>query len=345
MSTLICRELSSNEFFDPLTICSDTPFTQAKFYGEWQESLGREVRRFVVLNGEEVIAYFQLIKYLLFREKSYYYIPYGPVTKNFSEEFLELLRTELQIIAKKNNAVFTRLDFIPAVRRDENQKLLEKFFTKSALTTYSSSHFQPRSEWFLDLNKTEEELLKEMHKGTRYSIHLASRKGITTEIVTENFEKYFETFYELMLGTAARNNFNLHHKVYYQNIFKNLRRDNAYLGIARQGERILVIKLVIRYGRVASCIFSGSSDAHRELRPTYLVQWEIIREAKRLGHSFYSFGGISSAGVNHNWAGLTVFKKNFGGEEVRHSDFFDLVTQPFWYRLYNFKKRLRHHAS
>ncbi len=344
MNPLVLQELGREESFDPLTLSPSAPLTQAQFYGDWQESLGREVRRFVILDGTEVVAYFQLIKYHLFGKKSYYYIPYGPVVKEFSKPLLALLRTELSLLAKKNNIIFTRLDFTPAGQSDKEKKLLRGFFTKSALATYSSPYFQPRSEWFLKLDKTEEELLKEMHKGTRYSIHLAGRKGVTTEIVTEDFGKYFETFYELMAVTAKRNGFNLHSKNYYQNIFKNLRSDNAYLGLAKYGEKVLVIKLVIRYGEVASCIFSGSSDDHRELRPTYLVQWDIIKQAKNMGHAYYSFGGISSGGSHRSWAGLTVFKKNFGGEEIKHSEFFDLVAQPLWYGLYNLRKMLKNHS-
>jgi hypothetical protein len=37
----------------------------------------------------------------------------------------------------------------------------------------------------------------------------------------------------------------------------------------------------------------------------------------------------------------TIFKKKFGGKEIAHSDFFDVVVNPFWYHLYNFRKRIK----
>lgn len=341
MSTFVFRELDKNNPFDPLTLYPHTPFTQAQFYGEWQKSLDREVKRFVVLRGEKAVAYFQLVKYPLFHDKSYFYIPYGPVLKEFSEPLLRSLQAELYAVARKNNAVFVRLDFTPPAESDESKKLLARFFTKSPLSTYHSAYFQPRVEWFLDLGKPEDELLKKMQKGTRYSVRFAGRKGIIAEIVTSNFEKYFSVFYELILNTAKRNGFNLHSQNYYQHIFKNLRSDNAYLSIARYGEKILVIKLIIRYGQVANCIFSGSSNEHRDLRPTYLVQWKAICQAKKLGHNFYNFGGILSGKIYKGWAGLTTFKKSFGGREVVHSNFFDVIAQPFWYHLYNFRKLIK----
>ncbi|MFH1170580.1 MAG: peptidoglycan bridge formation glycyltransferase FemA/FemB family protein [Candidatus Vogelbacteria bacterium] len=334
MNDLIFRALEETELFDPLTLCSDAPFTQARFYGQWQTSLDRAVKRFVVSRDNQTVAFFQLIKYQFFNGKSYFYLPYGPVTKDFSEDFFAKLKQELNRLAKTENAVFVRLDFTPPV----SNAILSKFFTQAPFYTYHSAHFQPRREWCLDLGKSEDELLAVMHEKTRYSIRLAERKGIIIEIITENFEKYFENFYELMSGTAQRNGFNLHQKNYYKNIFQNLQTNNAYLVIAKYGEKVLVIKLIICYGPTAYSVFSGSSNDYRDLRPTYLVQWTAICQAKKLGHHFYNFGGISAGKIYRGWDGLTVFKKNFGGAEIIHSDFFDIVVQPFWYRLYNFRK-------
>ena len=342
MENFVFRELGKDELFDPLTICSTTPFTQAQFYGEWQKSLGREVKRFIVSSNEKLVVYLQAIEYPLICNKSYFYIPYGPITRGggLSEEFLKFLKSQLYDFARKNNAVFVRLDFTPPVQSYENKKLLTKFFTKAPFCTYHSAYFQPRVEWFLDLYNTEDVLLKEMHEKTRYSIRLAERKGITTEIISSDFEKYFPIFYELMLGTATRNSFSLHSKNYYQNIFKNL-QTNSFLSIAKFGEKILAIDLIIRHGNVANYVFGGSSNEERNRMPTYLAQWAAIHHAKILGDTSYNFGGIASGKIYKGWDGLTIFKKKFGGREVIHSDFFDVVAEPLWYHLYNVRKRIK----
>lgn len=107
------REIGDDENFDPNNLCDDVPFTQASFYGDWQKRLGRTVKRFLVFSDKEVVAYFQLIKYPLLLGKSYFYIPYGPVIKDFSEDFFANFKQELKLIAKNENAVFVRLDFTP----------------------------------------------------------------------------------------------------------------------------------------------------------------------------------------------------------------------------------------
>jgi peptidoglycan pentaglycine glycine transferase (the first glycine) len=319
------------------------PIHTSIFYGDWQRNLGRTVKRFTVSSDTKIIAYFQIIKYPLLLGKSYLYIPYGPVTKVFSHEFFAYIKQELKKIAKINKAVFVRLDFTPPTIPNN---ILSSFFTKASLCTYHSAYFQPRTEWFLDVRKSENELLVDMHEKTRYSIRLADRKEITVEIITENFERYSETFYDLMLITAKRNGFQLHSKEYYTHIFQNLSPEHSYLSIARYGEKVLAIDMVIVFGKIANYVFGASSNEERNRMPTYSAQWKAICHAKQLNCDYYNFGGIATENnIYKGWEGLTIFKKKFGGKEVTHSDFFDVVTDPLIYYLYNVRKYLKKYHS
>jgi lipid II:glycine glycyltransferase (peptidoglycan interpeptide bridge formation enzyme) len=189
------------------------------------------------------------------------------------------------------------------------------------------------------LDKTEDELYKNMHENNRYSIRLAERKEIKTEIISENFTQYLEPFYELMAITSKRNGFSLHPKEYYETIFKNLNSNYAFIVVARFGEKILAIDLIIIYSKIANYVFACSSNEERNRAPTYGAIWSAIKYSKSLGCQYFNFGGITTTDQpNKGWEGLTNFKKKFGGEEVRHSDFFDLVVNPLIYWLYNLRK-------
>lgn len=332
------QEITNTENIDLGIFCENVPFTQAGFYGDWQKKLGRAVKRFLISCNGETVGYFQIVKYPLLLGRSYFYIPYGPVTKDFSDDFLIYIRQELKRIAKTENAVFVRLDFTPFVPGST----LSRFFTKSLLCTYHSAYFQPRAEWFLALKKPEEKIFSEMDKKTRYSIQLADKREVVVDIITEDFEKYFEDFYELMLGTAERNKFGLHEKDYYKNVFQSLSKANSYLAIARYGDKVLAMDMVIVFEKIASYVFGGSSDEERGRLPTYLVQWKAICYAKQLGCDYFNFGGIATGNkIYKGWEGLTAFKKKFGGQKIVHSDFFDIVVNPFWYWLYNFRKLIK----
>ena len=89
------REIGPAEDFDPRGIYQDALFTQAKFYGDWQANLGRQVKRFLAYRDSEAVAYFQLIQYPLLFGKKYGYIPYGPVVRDSSIDFLLYLKAEL----------------------------------------------------------------------------------------------------------------------------------------------------------------------------------------------------------------------------------------------------------
>ena len=353
-------KLVLEECVDPLEALAIHPeavFTQAYFYAKWQESLGRKTKQFVIkTEGEKSapaisVAFLSCIFCPLPFSKTYAYIPYGPVllsreyTLPVTKCLVENLPTFLDQELGLDQVVFVRCDFTPSLTLEDVKKLSQvSRVSLSPRFTYASSAFQPRSEWTLDLSWSEEALLKAMHSKTRYSINLAIRKGLTSEIVEKNLTNYLGTFCELMKATAKRDDFQLHPESYYKAIFEDCETGGrGFLCVTRFGADILSINLVIRYGGVALFLFGGSSDAHRNLVPSYLTQWASIRHAKALGLKTYNFGGITSSQYpRKGWEGLTAFKKKFGGREETHSPFLDLVILPTWYFGYCVRKWLQH---
>ena len=333
------KELKDGESFDPNTLVPGIPFTQQAFYGDWQKSSGRTVRRFVVHDGTIPVAYFQLIVYPLMKGKNYIYVPYGPVTTDTSPEFFAELKSKLNDLAQEHQTAFVRLAFTPSLSVEKTGP----YFKRAPFFTYHSAYFQPRSDWYLGLSYSEDTLLAAMHEKTRYSVRLAERKGIKTDIVTDNFDAYYANFYTLMKETADRNGFRLHPEDYFKAVFKSLPQiKNSYLSVATYEGKVLAIDLVIVSGNIANYVFGGSSTEERNRMPTYIAQWKAIQYAKTIGCTDYNFGAVSAEGDRYKgWDGLSSFKKKFGGYEVKHSDFMDVVTKPFWYHAYVLRKYLK----
>ena len=343
----IC-EITNKTEYNPLLISKQTPFTQAWFFGQWQEMAGCKVRRFEIKLKTENIGFFQVIKYPLPFSFNILYIPHGPVLKAISNkqqvtsssnaDFLREFHKKLIDIAKEENVVFVRFDFYPSLLFGD---LTGAEFKKIPAYAYHSFYFQPKFEWCINLGKTENELISEMHPKTRYNIRLAEKKGVKIEIVKDDFEKYFEEFYALLKETAKRDNFGLHPKIYYQNIFETLTAENAFLAVAEYESKTLLVNLVLLYGRGAYFVFGGSSDKFKNLMFSHLAQWEAVKEAKRRRYEVYNFGGVQGNGGSYeNYGGVSVFKKRFGGGIYQHSDSYDIVLKPFWYYLYNLRKWL-----
>ncbi|MEK7143873.1 MAG: peptidoglycan bridge formation glycyltransferase FemA/FemB family protein, partial [Patescibacteria group bacterium] len=64
-----------------------------------------------------------------------------------------------------------------------------------------------------------------------------------------------------------------------------------------------------------------------------LLQWEAIKEAKNRGCRFYNFWGIAPENnPKHPWAGLTLFKKGFGGFSEEYIPAHDFVIKySYWF--------------
>ncbi len=333
------QEVQKEADYKPLSIRKDIPFTQGWLFGEWQGAAGRKVRRFEIKNGAETAGFLQAIVYPLVFSKKFIYIPHGPVLLAACD--MRQVKKNLSQIAKEENAVFVRFDLWPNL--DLN---LRKYFQQTPVSQYHSSYFQPKFEWTLDMRKSEEELQKEMHPKTRYNINLAQRKGIGIEIVNSDFTRYFDDFYKLLKETAKRDKFSLHPKVYYQNILKTLSAENAFLAMAKYNGKTLAINLILFFGETAHFVYGGSSDEYKSLRAPHLAHWKGILEAKRQNYKFYNFGAVdgnfsAQGGPASGWEGISRFKKGFGGQLLKYSDSYDIVVKPFWYFLYNLRKRFQ----
>ncbi len=338
------REIKNKNDYNPPLINKNAPFTQAWFYGEWQEAMGRKVRRFEITDNSKTIGYFQVIKYPMPFKKSFLYIPHGPIFKTaLNEEFLKTFFEKLKEIAIEESAIFIRFDTNISAK-------LDFYFKKTPISAYHSVYFQPKDEWTLDIGESEEELLKKMHPKYRYGIRLAENRGVIIEIA-DDLEKYFEIFYKLLSETAKRNKFNLHPKNYYRTIFSNCAQNkDAFLVLAKYDKKIIAANFILLFGETAYFLLGGSSNEFKNVMAPHLAHWRGIVEAKNRGYKFYNFGAVDAdnkkdfsakGGPASGWGGISRFKKRFGGRLLEYSDSYDLILKQFWFWLYNLYKKFQ----
>jgi len=201
----------------------------------------------------------------------------------------------------------------------------------------------------VDLSLSEEKLLAKMKGKTRYNVRLAAKKGI--EVVEPDFEEGWEIFYAWMKHTSER-------KVGY-----SLRRSRDYLhAVARymydtgQGRLFfaghegtpLAGIYVFTFGEKYWYMYGASGDEKRNLKPNYLLQWEVMRWAKERGLTHYDMVGVpklEDLDESSSLWGVYKFKEGFGGEISDSLGCFDLPVkraraaawyklEPLYYRLY-----------
>jgi lipid II:glycine glycyltransferase (peptidoglycan interpeptide bridge formation enzyme) len=173
----------------------------------------------------------------------------------------------------------------------------------------------------------------------RYNISVALRHGVNVEkFVHVHKQENFADFYQLLKKTAQRDDFGIHPKYFYETLLETFGENSRLFLAFSKDKKVIGGIIVIFYKDTATYYYGASDHAHRNLMAPYLLQWEAIREAKRRGMKYYDFLGIAPPGdKNHSYAGITEFKKKFGGKEVSYPTAFDIVYKPMLYKLYRLK--------
>ena len=335
-------------------------FLQSWQWGEFQKNIGRKIWRLAIVDdlssggkipsprlvrlvrkNSKLVAVALIVKYNLPFGKSYLYCPRGPVMNE--SRISNMLFSEIKKIARKEKSFFLKID--PPV--ELSQKCFNNF-------RKSFSEVQPKDTLILDLEKSEEELSKEMKQKTRYNIRLAGKKGIKIanyELGTINqkeFSQKFDFFWNLTKETSKRDKFISHNKEYYQKMLESLNdksrsldnKQNLYarLYLAEYEKKIIAANIVLYFGDLAVYLHGSSSSKYRNLMAPYLLQWKQIQDAKTQGYRKYDFWGITIGEENKNWQGITRFKKGFGGKEKSYIGSYDLVFDNIRYWMYRLVK-------
>ena len=193
---------------------------------------------------------------------------------------------------------------------------------------------QPSKTRILDLEKSEEELLEDMHSKTRYNIRLSKRKEV--EIISAKEDADIDVFINLLKTTGERNKFSLHQEKHYTNIYKS-GKDKIKIFFAKHGDDIIAGAMFSFFGDTVTYLHGASANEKRNLMAPHLLQWQTILKSKEKGFKYYDFGGINEK----KWPGVTRFKAGFGGREYDFKGTVDFVLKPIDYRLYTLARKIR----
>lgn len=342
----IINNYLNKEEWDKFVAVNSEPasFLQSYGWGEFNEKiLGHRVLRWLVVENKKPAMALSIIRKKLARAMYYYYCPRGPVWQK-SEGEKRFAAYKLLIKKVKGDlgeAVFARVS-PPYEFKDYLSGFIKRLgLVKPKILVHGK---EPGKTLILDLLKSEDDLLSDMRPKTRYNIRLAERKGIKVKLINEATKKKgIEIFNQLTEITARRDKIKIYDKAYYRELInffcehnKNL---NLKLYLAEYNGQPLSAAIVVYFGKTATYLHGASADTHRELMPNHSLQWAIIKEAKAAGMAVYDFWGVSEH--RPNWAGLTRFKRGFGGREISYLGTWDFVLNKKWYNLLRLLKILK----
>jgi len=279
---------------------------QSKEYFKFMESMGWIVENKMFIKKLPLIP-FSFIKYQR---------PKWPIDFEKIEE-----------VTKKYRAVQIKIELNEKVDI-KNAGKIEKDFLRQGYRKDKSTMLPTKTIW-LNLNKSEKDLLKEMHLKTRYNIrkHKQKVKVIRGDKVNNGVLK---EFYEIYQKNAKKQKFwGLRFKDLV-NLFKCFREKSYLLWVENLGGLILLVnKKTIYYSHNAA-----SKKGRSKFVPTMFV-WRAIQLGKKLGCNKLDFEGIADSrfGVTKKWKGFTRFKRGFGGNEVKYIGSFSKFNKETLWQL------------
>ncbi len=327
-----------------MNVAKPPTFLHSWAWGDFNQKMGSKVWRLGIFgnanefngNKRQLIACALILK-IEARRGTFLFCPHGPIFAGIKEavhnalhnaqnaafkaEILKVLTNTLRDLAKKERCDFVRICPL-LLNAPENQKIFyDPGFREAPI------HMHPELAWILKLDNQLDELLMGMRKTTRYCIKRAQKDEVETSFSSDPNDAEF--FWKVYQQTVDRQNFTPFSKAYLRKEFETF-GDQAQWFFAKHEGEILAAAMIIFYGD--SAFYHHGASTHSKIPAPYLLQWAIIEEAKKRGCDFYNFWGISPEDKpRHPWAGLSLFKKGFGGfaQEYVHAQ--DMaITPKYW---------------
>jgi peptidoglycan pentaglycine glycine transferase (the first glycine) len=319
---------------------------QSYEWGEFKRTSGWRPVRLVLERDGAVVGLAQFLAYDTgpFVPGALWYCTKGPWLPWDDKEAVRAFFRGVREVARREGAHTVKIEPEVLEERQDAKALLEEIGFRKARYDLNL-----KTTLVVDLSLSEEELLGRMKAKTRYNARLAARKGV--EVVEPEFEEAWETFYEWMEATSER-------KEDYV-----LRRSRDYLyGVMRSMEEAgqgrlffaehegtpLAGMYVFTFGKKYWYMYGASSDEKRNLKPNYVLQWEVMRWAKERGMTHYDMVGVpkpEELDESSSLWNVYKFKEGFGGEISDSLGCYDLPVkktraaawyklEPLYYRLY-----------
>lgn len=291
-----------------------------------------------------------VLKRTAFRRFSIFYAPKGPVMDWTNESLRKRVLDDLHSFAKKQGAIFLKLDpdvvlgrGVPAsvdeVTENSGQAVMSDL--KHRGWVESSDQIQFRNTVMVDLSASEEDILMRMKQKTRYNVRLAEKKGVT---VRAGSVDDLPMLYKMYAETSVRDGFVIRDEGYYMMVWKTYmsnvggqRSEPSAVPLIAEvdGEAVAAIFLFIFAGR-GYYVYGMSRNAHREKMPTYLLQWAAMKHAKSHGCLTYDLWGAPDVfDESDSMWGVYRFKEGLGGDVVRTLGAYDFAPSKFWYTMYS----------
>lgn len=284
-------------------------FVQSPSYGEFNNNVGDNSFILGLYENDNLVGG-SLVIHVHAKRGDFFYLPYGPILDYDQPQHLKFFIDSLKEKAKEFKVAFIRVS--PFI--EDNSINLNKF--KKVKLHKAPMHMIAETTWVLDLDKPEEQILKEMRQNHRNLIRRAERDGVNVKSSTDI--KDISLLHDLLVETAQRHNFHPFPLKYLEEEFKAFaKHGQVKIYKAFHENELLAISVMYFYKNSAIYRHGASNMLKPKIPASYAIQWKAIQDAKKAGCRYYNFWGIAPENAKkHPFKGITRFKKGFGGFQL-----------------------------
>ena len=311
---------------DFVTSHEEANFLHSWQWGEFHLSRGKTVVRRGVFDGDKLIGVYEG-EVETARRGRHIAVAGGPIVDWTDKPVVEALVADMREQGRKYHCAFVRVR--PQLEKtDESMRLFRELGLHAA-----PMYLSVELAGVLDLEKSEDELLKNMRQRLRRALRKAEKHGITIEKSTDTAR--MKEFYDIQLQTAGRHHFIAFSEGFLTKQFAAFAEDNsAVLYTARYNGEVLAQNFMIFYGNEASYHYGVSTELGTKLSGAPLLHMQAMRDARERGIKRYNFWGIvDEDDTKHRFYGVSVFKRGFGVDELRYVPAHDLILNPAKYAI------------
>jgi peptidoglycan pentaglycine glycine transferase (the first glycine) len=321
---------------------------QAWAWGEANATAGERPARVIAIgDGGAVRGVAQLLVRSAGFGRTVVYVPHGPLWDRDAPDAAVILGGLVDGIreqAKAERAIVVKVDpraATPPGPGNLDGKLHAHGFIPAR------HDLQARTTRLVELLDGGDELMSTWDKDARNLVRRSAKEGVQTRTDRSGDAADLAAFHGLLEATSSRAGFRIRTREFLDTLARELAATGGwFLTVASLGERPIAGAVALRTGDRAIYAY-GASLREPELKHAngaYAALAATMRALADDGVRTLDLWGVVEPGdpeADADWAGFSAFKRQFGGEPLRHPGTFDLVIDPFFHRLRDLRERLR----
>ena len=169
--------------------------------------------------------------------------------------------------------------------------------------------------FLIDLNKSREELWKNLKEDKKKAVRKAKKKGLQVCECTGRGE--IQIFYELVKERYVKRKNPFEGISNFKAVFDILGPKNeARFLFVKYNDEYIATRLILLYKGVIYAWYSGSNSNYLKYYPNDLITWHVMEWGSNNDYHTFDFGGGGE--LHEDKAGWVEFKRRFGSKSVNY---------------------------